>query len=171
MGVPHRGGHAVGVLGEAHQLRGVLEPGSEFARPLQEQRLEHLLGHEEPPGGAHVRHVRVDVRDVVGDLAAGQGLDGVEPAVGVVERQRRGPHLGLDTGDAHELDGAELEVAGARMDGRALVLLDRQRLDPVLGEEHRRRQPDEAPTHDEHWHVGVGALARETCARHRDLRS
>ncbi len=146
----HRGGHAVGILGEVRPARWRTGSGLRLARPLQEQRLEHLLRHEEPSRRAHVLDTLVDVRDVVGDLTAGERLDGVEPSVGVVERQRGGPHLGLDAGDAHELDGAELEVAGSGMDGRAVVLLDRQRLDPVLGEEHRRRQSDEAPTHDQH---------------------
>ena len=95
----------------------------------------------------------VDVRDVVGDLAAGQRLDGVQPAIGVVELQRRGTHPVLDAGDAHQLDRAQLEVAGARMDGRAVVLLDRQHVDTVLGEEHRRRQPDQAAADDQHGNV------------------
>ena len=82
-------------------------------------------------------------------------LDGVEPAIGFVQLERRRAHTILDAGDPHQFDRAQLEVAGARMDGRAVMLLDRQHLDAMLGEEHRRRQPDQAATDHEHGHVDV----------------
>ena len=159
--VADRRGHPVRVLLQVDQLGGVLEPGAELAGPLEQDRLEHLLRHEQPARGAHVRHVRVDVRDVVGDLLAGQGLDRVEAAIGLVELQRGRPHAGLDAGDAHELDGAQVEVAGTRVDGGPFVLLDRQRLHPVVGQEHGVGQADQAAAHYQDGHLHIYARAGE----------
>jgi hypothetical protein len=48
-----------------------------------------------------------------------------------------------------------------------MVLLDRQHVDPVLREEHRRRQPDHAAADDDdrHLDVGSGVLAHPHLAR------
>ena len=142
-------GHAVVVLCVADQLRRVLEAGAELAGPLQQDRLEHLLRHEQSPSRADVGDAVVDVGDVVGDFPPDQCLDGVETSVGFVQLQRCGTHAILDAGDPHQFDGPKLEVPGPRMDGGAVVLLHRQHLDAVLGEEHRRRQSDEASTDDQ----------------------
>src|ERR671933_75598 len=53
------------------------------------------------------------------------------------------PHL------AQRLHGAELEVAGARVDRRAGVALDRQRRDAVVAEQHGGRQADHAAADDQ----------------------
>jgi hypothetical protein len=39
------------------------------------------------------------------------------------------------------------------MNGRAVVLLHRQHVDPVLSEEHRRRQPHETAPDHEHGNI------------------
>ena len=51
------------------------------------------------------------------------------------------------------------------------VLLDRQRLDPVLGEEHGVGQPDQAAAHYQDGHLRIYAPARGRGVRHDDLRS
>ena len=151
--VANRRRDAIVVLLVADEFGRILEARAELAGPLQQDRLEHLLRHEQPSRRADVLDAAVDVRDVVGDLPTGQRLDGVETTVGVVELQRRGADPVLDAGDAHQLDRAQLEVAGPRMDRGAVVLLDREHLDAVLGQEHRRRQPDQAAADHEDRHV------------------
>ena len=50
---------------------------------------------------------------------------------------------------AQQLERAQLEVPGARVDRGAAVALDRQRRDAVMGEEQRRGQAHEASAHDQ----------------------
>src|SRR5690606_18589422 len=65
---------------------------------------------------------------------------------------------------AQDLDRADLEVAGARVDGRAGVALDDERLDAVRGEQRRGREPYEAAADDQNGRVVSPAL-RLTCLR------
>ena len=60
------------VLLEVDQLGRVLEASPELVGPLQQERLEHLLGHEQAAGRADIFDTGVDVGDVVGDLPPGQ---------------------------------------------------------------------------------------------------
>ena len=154
--------YAVVVLLDVDHLVRVHEAGAELAGPFEQDRLEHLLRQHHPPRRAELLDAGVDVGDEVGDLSPVQRLDVVHPAVGVVQRQRRRPHPVLDPCDPHQLVRAQLEVARPWMDRRAVVLLDRQHLDPVLGEEHRRRQPDHAAAddHDRHLHIHAARRGR-----------
>jgi len=55
----------------------------------------------------------------------------------------------LEPGCAQDLDRAELEVAGARMDRCARMALDRQAADPMQAQEQRGRQADQTPADDQ----------------------
>ena len=79
--------HTVVVLLHVDDLVRVHELGAELAGPLQQDRLQHLLRHEQSPGRAHVFDAGVDVRDVVGDLTPVERLDVVEASVRVVQGQ------------------------------------------------------------------------------------
>lgn len=70
-----------------------------------------------------------------------------------VQRERSSADSILDAGHAQQLQRAQVEMARSRTDRGALVTFDRQHLDSVLGEEHRRGQADEAATNDEHRDV------------------
>ena len=72
----------------------------------------------------------VEVREVARDLAPGERLDVVDAAVGVVLLLGLAPDLLLEPGRAKDLHRAQLEVAGARVDRRARVALDRQAVTP-----------------------------------------
>ncbi len=139
----HRGDPRV-VLVEVDQLGGVAELRAQLGRPLLENGFEHLLGHEQPPRRADVLHPLVDVGDVVGDLAPGQGLDRVHAPIGIVQGMGGGDHPILDAGDPHELERPQLEIAGARVDGGAAVLFHVEARRAVKAQEHGGGEPDEA---------------------------
>ena len=56
---------------------------------------------------------------------------------------------GLEAGGAHQLERAQVEVPGARVDRGPAVALDHERAHAVVGEEQRRRQADHAAADDQ----------------------
>ena len=82
--VSRRGEHAVGDLLAARQLGEVAKLGPELERARAEDRLERLLREEQPAARADELHARVEARDVLGDLGAGERLDRRDAPVGVV---------------------------------------------------------------------------------------
>jgi hypothetical protein len=75
-------------------------------------------------------------------------LDVVDGTVRVVLLLPLAPDRLLEPGRPEDLDRAELEVAGARMDRGARVPFDRQAADAVEAQEQRSRETDQAPADD-----------------------
>ena len=142
-----------GVLRQRRALHPVAKLGAELLGPGPEDRLERVLVDEQPHGRAELLDARVQVREVARDLAPGERLDVVDAAVGVVLLLPLAPDLLLEPGRAKDLDRAQLEVAGARVDRRARMSLDRQAADPVEAEEQRGREADQAAADDQN--IGV----------------
>ncbi len=82
--VQERGGDAVGVLHERAALSPVAQLRAQLPGALAEDRLQRVLVDEHPDRGAELLHPGVQVGEVAGDLAAGERLDVVDPAVGEV---------------------------------------------------------------------------------------
>jgi hypothetical protein len=74
----------------------------------------------------------------------------------------------LDAGDAHQLQRAQLEIPGARVDGRAAVLLHRQAADAVQTQEHRGGKSHQAAADDQDGNVFLGTervgILRHACS-------
>src|SRR5690606_28604843 len=71
---------------------------------------------------------------------------------------------------AQDLDRADLDVAGARMDGRAGVAFDYERLDAVRAEQRRRREADQAAADDQDGNFVPVRLTCLRCGCHRRAR-
>ena len=143
------------VLRQRRALHPVAKLGAELLGPGPEDRLERVLVDEQPHGRAELFDARVQVREVARDLATRERLDVVDAAVGVVLLLPLAPDLLLEAGRAKDLDRAQLEVAGARVDRRARVSLDRQAADPVKPQEQRGREADQAAADDQ----DIGVIA------------
>ena len=142
-------GDAVAVVVERDDQRRVAQPGAELLGAGAQQRLERVLGDEQPPRRAELLDPGVEVGDVAGGLAAGDRLDRVDAAVGEELRLRHPPDRVLEVGGAHQLERAQVEVPGARVDRGSAVALGHERRHAVLGEEQRGRQADHAASHDQ----------------------
>jgi hypothetical protein len=58
-------------------------------------------------------------------------------------------HPSLKPDRAQHFQGTEMKMAGARVDGSAVIALDRQRLDAVPREERRCRKPNQTAADNE----------------------
>jgi len=140
----------VGVLLETDELGAVVQVRAELPGAPVKQRFEALLGDEEAPARAVGFEPGVDVGHEERELAAGERFDEVDPAVGAELRAARLEDRRLEADPAVGLHRADVEIARARVDRGAGVLLDHGRTHAVMAEERRRRQPDEASADDQH---------------------
>ncbi len=134
---------------ERHELCAVLEARSELRRALLQDRLEPDLRDEETWRGAQMLDAVVDRAEVPLELLATQRLHRHDGAVLEELLLRRRHNLVLDARAPVRLDRALEKARRTRVDRRAWVPLDDEVVDPVLGEEQRRRQPDKAAADDE----------------------
>ena len=84
---------------------------------------------------------------------AGQRLDRGDASVRIVLLLRFAADDPFESHGPEQLQGPQLEVSGARMDGRAPMAFNVERRNPVPREEYRRREADQASTHDQHRDV------------------
>ena len=152
--IAHLRGDAGLVLLEIDQLAAVVQLRAELGRAAVEQRLEALLGHEEPPARAVGLEPGVDARHEQRQLAPGEQFDQVDAAVGAELLVAGLEDRRLEPDPAIGLHRADVEIARARVDRGAGVLLDDLRGDPVMPEERRRREPDQAAADDQHVAFG-----------------
>ena len=143
------GGDAAGVLLERNQLGCVAHRRAELFGARANERLQALLGHEQTGRRTDRGDAVVEVGDIGRDLPAGERLDGVDAAVRIELLLGGGPHPVFEPDGTEHLKGAQMKMPGARMDGGAVVTLDRQVRHAVPGEECRGGQPDQAAADDE----------------------
>jgi hypothetical protein len=160
--IPQRDGDSRGVLCHRGALDPVAQLGSELLGAGPQDGLERVLVDEQPNGWAELIHARVEVREVARDLASRQRFDVVDAAVRVVLLLSFAPDYLLQPGRAQDLDRAQLEVAGARMDRCARVTLYRQAADSVDPQPQRGGESNEAAADDQD--VGLGRLTHGAVA-------
>ncbi len=141
-------GDAAGVLLERSKLGGVTQCRSQFFGTVTNERLEALLGHEQPRRRTDRGHAFVEIGDVGGDLLAGEQLHRIDAAVGIELFLRGRPHPSLKPDRPQHFQGAEMKMAGARVNGGAVMALDRQRLHAMPRQERRRRKPNQTAADD-----------------------
>jgi hypothetical protein len=156
---------AVRVLLQRRALVAVPQPRAEFGGPDAQDGLERVLVDEQPYRRAELVDPGVQVREVVGDLAAGQRLDVVDPAVRRVLLLGFAPDRVLEPGRAQDLHRAEVEVSGPGVDRGARVPLDRQHVDSVMAQEQRGRQADQAAADDQYGHILTGSAVHRKTSR------
>ena len=147
--IAHPAGDAAVVLLEPDQFGAVMKIGSQFFGPAAQQRLERLLGHEEPLARAVGLDPGVDLGNEARQLLPGERFDQVDPAVGAELLIAQFEDRRLQPDAAVGLHGADVEIAGPRMDRSAGVLLGHAGLDAVMPEERGRGKADQTAADDQ----------------------
>ena len=142
-------GDAAGVLFERHQLGGIAELRAQFLGAGANERLEALLGHEQPGRRADRGDAFVEVGDVGRDFLAGERLNRIDAAVGIELLLGGRADASFKTDGTQHLECAEMKVPGARVNSGSVMTLDRQRRHAMPGEACRGRKPDQAAADDE----------------------
>src|SRR5205814_5195461 len=109
---------------------------------------------------AQVLHALVDVAEVVLELLAAEALDRDDRPVLDELALRSGRDLVLEANASEDLDRALVEERRTRVDRRARMPLDDERLDAVPAEKQRRREPDEASARDQDWDLAFSHDSR-----------
>ena len=161
--IPDVGGNAAGVLLERNKLGCIAHRRAELFGARANERLQALLRHEQSGGRTDRGDALVEVGDIGRDLPAGERLDGVDAAVRIELLLGGSPHPALQSDGAQHLEGAQMKMPGTRMDGGAVVTLDRQVRHAVPGQECRGGQPDQAPADDKDIRLDHARLSCANC--------
>ena len=148
--IPDEAGDAVGVLFERYQFGRIKHRRAQLLGAVANERFEALLGHEQAGRGTDCGDTFIEVGDVGRNLLAGERLDGVDAAVRIELLLRCRLDAGLKPDRAQHLERAQVKMPGARMDGGAMVALDRERRHAMPGEKACGGKPDQAAADDQH---------------------
>jgi hypothetical protein len=116
--------------------------------PAQD-RLEGVLGDEQPPRRAELLHPGVQIAHVGRGHAAFDRLHRADPAVREVVLLRFTLDGLLESDAPQQLERPQLEVTGAGADRGAAVTLDGERRHAVMGKEQRSGETDQAAADDQ----------------------
>ncbi len=142
-------GDAASVLFERHQLGGVAKLCAQFLGAGANERLEALLGHEQPCRWADRGDAFIEVGDVGRDFLAGKRFNRIDAAVGIELLLGGRADASFETDGTQHLECAEMKVPGAWVNSGAVMTLDRERRHTMPGEACRCRKPNQTAADDE----------------------
>ena len=148
--VAHHHRDTVRILLDVDDLAPLQHPCTGSLGATAQDRLQPGLCHEQTPARTQrVVDTHVEAGDDVGELPPGEAVHADDRTLGEELPFGLSHDLLVDTSRAEQLEGAHVEVRRPRERRPATQAFDDQRRHAVVGEEHRRRQPNQAATGDD----------------------